>query len=268
MKSKIINKTTLMRKRTKQRIIDAFGGKCGICGYDKCNSALDVHHLDPLTKEFAIGQVKASNRNWNSLVSELRKCILVCCRCHREIHDNILEIPNNITKFNEEYSDYKNILLKDEKDLCPVCGNKKSIYNMFCSSKCSGSKSWTIKWDEIDLLALMLKYETYSAVGRVLGVNGNIIKRMASKLGIIDKLNGKYKFICKRCGKEFTGNIADKRKYCSYQCARLENRKVIRPNKDVLEKLIIEKPMTQIGKMFGVSDNAVRKWIKYYGIII
>lgn len=41
-------------------------------------------------------------------------------------------------------------------------------------------------------------------------------------------------------------------------------RKVERPNKELLDELISKYPMTTIGKMYGVSDNAVRKWKKYY----
>lgn len=41
-------------------------------------------------------------------------------------------------------------------------------------------------------------------------------------------------------------------------------RKVERPSKKDLDKLIKQYPMTTIGKMYGVSDNAIRKWKKYY----
>ena len=41
-------------------------------------------------------------------------------------------------------------------------------------------------------------------------------------------------------------------------------RKVLLPTRDELKELIRHKPFTQIGKDFGVSDNAVRKWCKTY----
>lgn len=47
---------------------------------------------------------------------------------------------------------------------------------------------------------------------------------------------------------------------------RYKQRKVERPSKEKLEELIINNPMTTIGKMYGVSDNAIRKWAKSYGI--
>lgn len=49
--------------------------------------------------------------------------------------------------------------------------------------------------------------------------------------------------------------------------SRLKNRKVERPSKEELFKLTNTLPMIRIGKMFGVSDNAIRKWCKSYQIM-
>lgn len=43
-------------------------------------------------------------------------------------------------------------------------------------------------------------------------------------------------------------------------------RKVDRPSKEKLSKLLWEKPTTQIAKEFGVSDKAINKWAKTYQI--
>lgn len=48
---------------------------------------------------------------------------------------------------------------------------------------------------------------------------------------------------------------------CSNKSRTGSNRK-FEVTKEELEKLIAEKPMTHIGKMFGVSDNAIRKRMK------
>ena len=42
------------RQRRKRWAVDAFGGKCGICDYDKCVEALEFHHLDPSQKDFTL----------------------------------------------------------------------------------------------------------------------------------------------------------------------------------------------------------------------
>lgn len=44
--------------------------------------------------------------------------------------------------------------------------------------------------------------------------------------------------------------------------AKPNTRKVIRPNKDILLKELSESNYTQMGKKYGVSDNAIRKWLK------
>jgi hypothetical protein len=68
------------------------GGKCRICGYNKCSEALDFHHLDPSTKLFEISG--SHSRKWSVLQTELDKCVLICCRCHREIHAGITVCPS------------------------------------------------------------------------------------------------------------------------------------------------------------------------------
>jgi hypothetical protein len=58
------------------------GGKCRICGYDRCPAALDFHHTDPLGKDFNISASTSPER----ILREIQKCELLCSRCHREVH--------------------------------------------------------------------------------------------------------------------------------------------------------------------------------------
>lgn len=41
-------------KQVKLKAIEYKGGKCQICGYNKCTGALEFHHLDPTKKDFNI----------------------------------------------------------------------------------------------------------------------------------------------------------------------------------------------------------------------
>lgn len=71
---------------------------------------------------------------------------------------------------------------------------------------------------------------------------------------------------CKDCGKE----IAPKSTWCP-ECALKHNRthKVSpsdKPSKGELLQLIKEKPFTEIGRMYGVTDNAIRKWCRKLGL--
>ena len=50
------------------------------------------------------------------------------------------------------------------------------------------------------------------------------------------------------------------------ECYRLSSRKTEWPSKEELKELIRTKSFVQIGKDFGVSDNAVRRWCKSYNL--
>jgi hypothetical protein len=78
----------LWRKRVKQKLIDYKGGHCEMCGYDKCNRALQFHHKNPEEKDF---QISGKSLSFEKLKSEVDKCILVCSNCHCEIHDGLIE---------------------------------------------------------------------------------------------------------------------------------------------------------------------------------
>jgi hypothetical protein len=73
------------RRRLKDKAIDYKGGSCTICGYRKCRSALEFHHLDPSHKDFDWSQ-KGVSRAWSKVVVELDKCAMLCANCHREVH--------------------------------------------------------------------------------------------------------------------------------------------------------------------------------------
>ena len=47
---------------------------------------------------------------------------------------------------------------------------------------------------------------------------------------------------------------------------RPNTRKVDRPTKQELEKLVWQRPTSQLAKNLGVSDKAIEKWCKTYGI--
>lgn len=72
------------RLNKKQFCIDMLGGKCIVCGYDKCVQALDFHHLDPNQKELNIGS--GLRGSLEHIRDEIKKCVVLCCRCHRELH--------------------------------------------------------------------------------------------------------------------------------------------------------------------------------------
>lgn len=76
----------------KQRAVAHKGGKCEICGYQKCLRALQFHHLDRSTKEFGIGGAETHHYAWARLRKELTKCVLLCANCHAEVEAGVTSI--------------------------------------------------------------------------------------------------------------------------------------------------------------------------------
>jgi hypothetical protein len=78
---------------------------------------------------------------------------------------------------------------------------------------------------------------------------------------------------CLLCGKPFKAKYRDHR-YCSRECGqklkpnirgpRPERRKVERPPYEQLLDEVKRLGWSAVGRMYGVSDNAIRKWIRSY----
>lgn len=79
------------RKERKQKLVNLLNGQCCLCGYSKCLKALEFHHKQMGEKEekgFGIS-TKGMLASWDKLLEEIKKFILVCSNCHREIHDGM-----------------------------------------------------------------------------------------------------------------------------------------------------------------------------------
>jgi hypothetical protein len=84
---------TRWRQRAKRILVDEAGGKCVVCGYDRCIAALQFHHLDPEEKRFGLGS-RGLARAIDRLRIEAAKCVLVCGNCHVELEMGIATLPD------------------------------------------------------------------------------------------------------------------------------------------------------------------------------
>ena len=67
------------RKRRRQDLIALKGGKCQVCGSDE---RLEFDHRDRTTKLFNLSGCYL-DRAWDTILTELAKCDLLCFTCHR-----------------------------------------------------------------------------------------------------------------------------------------------------------------------------------------
>lgn len=72
------------RRKVKRTLVAEAGGRCVLCGYNRCVEALEFHHLDRETKAFAISH-RGVARALDSARREAAKCVLVCANCHAEV---------------------------------------------------------------------------------------------------------------------------------------------------------------------------------------
>jgi hypothetical protein len=79
------------RQRAKKKLVEYKGGKCEICGYNKCIDNLTFHHLDPSQKDF---QISGASKAFETLKKEVDKCQMLCRNCHGEIHSIKNLIPS------------------------------------------------------------------------------------------------------------------------------------------------------------------------------
>lgn len=175
------------RRNRKLNLIKASGNQCCICSYKRAISALEFHHINPEEKEYGIA-AQGTCHNIQRDIAEIRKCVLVCVNCHREIHEGFYtaEQLKKYQKFDEEF-------------ISQLTAPPKSQVPQFCS----------------------------------------------------------------KCGAPISG---DGRTGMCLSCFRETTRSVERPNREELKGLIQKYNFTELGRMFGVTDNSVRKWCKIYNL--
>lgn len=86
-------------------------------------------------------------------------------------------------------------------------------------------------------------------------------KEENDKIERLSILEGDPIYKCKKCGKPRDKNLT----FCSEECAH-ESRKKFEISKEELSKIIWEIPTIHIAKIYGVSDHAISKRCKKFGI--
>lgn len=166
------------RIRLKERAVYVMGGKCSVCGYNKCQTALEFHHLNPEEKDFTFAA--NTNRAWSTIRKELEKCILVCANCHREIHSGMINTINFLSNFNENKAKEIDELVEQVKtkqiSYCKYCGIEVYQGNN-CCPKCAAIKSRVVERPSRDELKYLIRTTSFVKIGEKFGVSDNAIRK-------------------------------------------------------------------------------------------
>lgn len=85
-------KVAARRRKVKEILVAEAGGRCQICGYDRCVAALEFHHRDPGAKTFGLAR-RGITRALEKVREEAQKCVLLCATCHAEVEAGATELP-------------------------------------------------------------------------------------------------------------------------------------------------------------------------------
>ena len=178
------NRLKEWRRNTKQKLVEALGSQCQICTYNKCNSALDFHHIDPAEKDFSISSCSKNAAAWDKIIQEVKKCILLCSNCHRELHDGLIKLPKNYQKFDESL--IVSFKEKPEDTPCNHCKKLKCHRQKFCSHACAVTFNAKLNLTKEQVLFYLEKHNNnMSAISRELGISANGFKKKCIKYQVI-----------------------------------------------------------------------------------
>ncbi len=88
---------TRRHQRVRRILIEEAGGRCAVCGYDRCLVSLHFHHVDPASKSFKVNA--SQGRSLAAFREETKKCVLVCANCHGEIEMGLICSPSPGTRY-------------------------------------------------------------------------------------------------------------------------------------------------------------------------
>lgn len=187
------------RHKIKQKLVDLKGGKCEICGYDKCLNALEFHHVDRETKLFELNLANF-NKAFDILKIEVNKCVLVCSNCHRELHYH--ENEDRRKRFIMEHKGVKSNAI-DKLDYDKILADfNNGLYQQEIAEKYNTSLSTVkrfmqkhnisrkhIKITKEQILTYCKENATYTYISEKTGYSVSAIKKYCIKNNLIYDIN-------------------------------------------------------------------------------
>lgn len=164
-------------KHRKYQAMEIMGGKCSGCNYDKNYAAMEFHHIDPEQKEFAWDKLRQTA--WSTIIEELKKCILLCSNCHREIH-NPQAHTNNSNIANKSLQD--SVYLKPT-GICPNC-KTETFGTKFCSTMCAKDSRRRVKRPSKTKFQELIKTKSNIEIGKQFNVSETTIRKWKQFYGL------------------------------------------------------------------------------------
>ena len=174
--------TTEYRKRRKLNLIKVSGSQCNLCGYHKSINALEFHHIDASQKSYGIAS-KGTCHDLESDLSEIKKCILVCANCHREIHDGDYT-ADELWKLQQYSEEIANEVRQEKIDntsktqyYCLECGKLITSNKTGLCSECSHKQRRICDRPTRDEMKDLIRKYPFTTIAKNYGVSDNAIRK-------------------------------------------------------------------------------------------
>jgi hypothetical protein len=82
--------TKKIGQEKRRKAVECLGGKCIYCSFDKWICSLQIHHLDPSTKDHDFMHIRSWS--WKRIEKEIEGCVLLCSNCHAAVHAGEIEL--------------------------------------------------------------------------------------------------------------------------------------------------------------------------------
>ena len=171
---------TFQKQRWKDRklkVIEIMGGKCFLCNYKKNVAALELHHLDPVQKDYQWTQLR--QMKWETIMEEIQKCQLLCANCHREQHYPE-ETDFTVKNFDEQALVNRELI---SSGACPHC-NKPVYGTRYCSVTCSGLSKRKTKRPSPEQLLKEIQEHPFTTIAKKYNVTDNCVRKWCNITGI------------------------------------------------------------------------------------
>lgn len=194
-----------------------------------------------------------------------------CKECQKEYFRNYYKKnkEKHIKSVSKVTKTRKNFVLKIKKESgCVKCGYNKNPIALQFHHIDPSTKKFNIS-EQLTCCIEKLKQEIDKCV--ILCANCHIIEHHTNK-SLFNKFNTKKSKKTKKCkcGKEiFKQSFKCRNCYNKDRIVKNTVYKTIEtkcPTKEILEKLVWEKPSSKIAEEYGVSDRCIGKWCTKYGI--
>ena len=93
-----------------KKVYDIVGRKCWHCNYcegDDGIPVLEFHHVDPSKKMMGLSTREFVGRKWDIVFNEIKKCVLLCCLCHRRYHAGLISDEKILDIYNQSWKNIK-----------------------------------------------------------------------------------------------------------------------------------------------------------------